>query len=128
LAYMPIGIAFDRSKNYEDAIDFTRKGMAIAKNIDDKGNVAEALDDISSVYAQMNLPDSGIVYAQEAVNLASELRDTLRLSYCLATLGENYMAKTEYDLALPFLKKAISYAESVNYHWSLTYNVNDMAQ
>src|SRR5438045_4336489 len=44
LAYMAIGIAFDRSKNYENAIDFTRKGMAIAKNIDDKGSVAEALD------------------------------------------------------------------------------------
>jgi hypothetical protein len=38
------------------------------------------------------------------------------------------MAKGEYDIALPFLRKAIGYAKSENQTWALVYGLNDIAQ
>ena len=127
-AYISIAGSFDRSTDYENAISYDRKAMAIATARNNQGTLAGIMNDISSCYAQANLPDSGIIYAQEAVNISESMKDNASLAYHLGTLAENYIAKHEFDIALPFLRKAIGYSKSEDQSWALTYNTNDMAQ
>ena len=123
-----IGIAFDRSKNFEQAALYYKKEAAAARELNDQQNYSGALSDTGSAYAQANLPDSGIVYAQQAVSIDYELNSQKNLAFSLATLAENYMARKEYDIALPLLRKSIEYARSENRSWPLTYNTNDLAE
>jgi hypothetical protein len=55
------------------------------------------------------MADSGMVYAEKAVKMDTELKDFYRLAVSTSTLGENYIAAGEYDVALPFLRRTAKY-------------------
>lgn len=60
------------------------------------------------------MPDSGMLYAQKSVNIATELNLGLVLAVSTSTLGENYIAAGQYDIALPFLRRALAYYQKNN--------------
>jgi hypothetical protein len=77
------------------------------------------------------MPDSGMVYAQKAVNMDTEMKNYQQLALSISTLAENYIAAKEYDIALPFLRKSMNYYETKqatpsNYLYS--YLMNDFSQ
>jgi hypothetical protein len=77
------------------------------------------------------MPDSGLVYAQKAVNLDAKLKNNQQLALSISTLGENYIAAKEYDIALPFLRKsAYFYAtkKATQGDYLNSYLKNDFAQ
>jgi len=97
----------------------------------DKRGLSDAYNEIGSNYAQAFLPDSGLIYAQQSLNLAYELKNDKLLAAPLSTLAENYIARGDYDLAMPFLKKARQVMIILNKHDSLmqhTWINNDYAQ
>lgn len=55
------------------------------------------------------MADSGLVYAQKAVNMDAESKNPMQLAISTSTLGENYIADGQYDIALPFLRRALDY-------------------
>ena len=83
---------------------------------------------VSAAYAQVNMPDSGLVYAQQSVAIDYETNDSKHLCYSLGTLGENYIAKKEYDLAMPFVRKAYLLSLTFGDSWPMIWNLNDLAQ
>ncbi len=50
-----------------------------------------------------------MVYAQKAVNMDIELKNYRQLAISTSTLGENYIASGQYDIALPFLRRTFDY-------------------
>ena len=72
--------------------------------------------------------DSGLLYAQKCVSIDMKLNDINGLPFSLSTLAENYIANKNYDLALPFLNKALVYAKLIANPWGLAYTYLDLAQ
>ena len=128
IAYMWIGSSLERSGDFEQAISYYKKVIPVAQITGDKKMLSMATNDVSAAYAQVNMPDSGLVYAQQSVAIDYGIDDSKHLCYSLGTLGENYIAKKEYDLAMPFVRKAYLLSVQFNDSWPIVWNLNDLAQ
>lgn len=129
-AYLQLGIALFYSRDIEQAIAYQKRIIPIAIA---RGNSIELLslacNNIGSHYEQMNMPDSGLIYAQMAVDYSHEANNPKLIAQALATLGENYITKKEYDSAIPLIKKSLSISKPlINDTYNLTWVLNDFAQ
>lgn len=100
---------YSATKNYAESIKYSKEESLIHLARNDKRELQGVYQDIGTVYAMAFIPDSGLIYAQKSLNIANELKNDSLLSGPLGTIAENYIAKEEYDLAMPFLKKASQY-------------------
>jgi len=101
-----VGVYYE-TKNYTEAIKYLKELTAIDLRFNDKKSLSNNYNWIGAIYATAFMPDSGLAYSQQSVNIDNELKDSFHLKFSLSTLAENYIARGDYDLAMPFLKKAI---------------------
>ena len=122
--------AYEATKNYAEEIKY-QKQFLLYYDSKDKRSLMFTYQSIATVYAEAFMPDSGLVYAQQALNIAYELkRDTLLIG-TLATVAENYIARGDYDLAMPFMRKAMLYKHTIRKQdeaMMYTWTNNDFAQ
>jgi len=126
-----INWSYTSTKNYTEAIKHVKEVIPIYLARGDKRGLCTNYNEIGNIYAQAFLPDSGLIYAQKAVNLAYELKDDNLSSAPLGTVAENYIAKGDYDLAITFLKKSKQVFIPLSKNDSLNMNTwfnNDFAQ
>jgi len=107
--YALIAGTYMSSKDYLNAAEFAKKEIAIVQAGNDKALLSRSYNGIACYYGEGNMPDSGMVYAQKAVKMDGELKNYQQLAVSTSTLGENYIAAGEYDIALPFLRRTASY-------------------
>ncbi len=127
-AYLRIGDALYFSREFEQCIMYCKRGMSLALLAGDKEILSAIYNEIGTAYNQMNKPDSGLIYAQKAVNSDYERNDFWRLSISVSTLGESYIAKKEYDKAIPLIKKSARIAKAIDNYHALSWDLNDLAQ
>jgi signal transduction histidine kinase len=108
-AFAAIASSFAAAKNYDKAIIYYKKELTVTKLLNDSLTYVNTINAIGYAYAMAMMPDSGLVYAQRAVNLSYRFGWTWFLAYPLSTLGENYMAKRDYETALPIIRKSSIY-------------------
>ncbi len=125
--YNTIGQSYNFSKNYDRAISNFKKSIQyiVKKNSED---LFWAYCQTADSYAAAVMPDSGLVYSQRALKIATELKDDFLISAAYSTTGENYISNKDYDLALPFLRKAISSSDFQNSPPGLHEIYNDFAE
>jgi tetratricopeptide (TPR) repeat protein len=99
--------AYDKTANYTEAIKYLKELTPIYLSMNDKKSLSYTYNNIGAIYAKTFMPDSGLAYGQQSVNIDYALKDSFHLKSSLSTLAENYIARGDYDLAMPFLKKAI---------------------
>ena len=97
----------------------------------DAVSTTQLYNGIGCIYGEAGIADSGMVYAQKAVNMDTEMKNYQQLALSISTLAENYIAAKEYDIALPFLRKSLDFylsgkAEIKKYLFA--YLMNDFAQ
>lgn len=130
-ATITIESAYAATKNYLEAIKYLKELNPIYLARGDKRGLCENYNQIGTIYGQAFLPDSGLIYAQQSLNIAYELKDDNLSVAPLATTAENYIAKGNYDLAIPFIKKSmqlfIPYNKDDSLGMYIWYN-NDFAQ
>ena len=127
-ANMIISYALFISEEIEQALGYSKKALAIALTIGDKKLLSMNYNDIGAGYNDLHEPDSGLIYAQKAVNLDYAANDSINLSFSEGTLGESYIAKKNYDKAITHIKASASIATSINNYTALFYDLNDLAQ
>lgn len=125
-----IAITYDLSKNYKEAIAYNLLKIPIDSAQGNKKYLESDYNDLGGQYAEAFMPDSGFVYTQKALVIATELKDDNTLATVLSTLAENYIANKDYDFAMPFLRRAVKHAFAVS---PLSYQMinctyNDFAQ
>jgi tetratricopeptide (TPR) repeat protein len=101
-----IDYSYYATKNYAEAVKYMKELIPIYIARKNKQGLNFIYNEIGSVYGQAFQPDSGLIFAQQSLNLAYELNNNNLITSSLATIAENYIAKGDYDLAMPFLKKA----------------------
>jgi tetratricopeptide (TPR) repeat protein len=127
-----IGGSYESTKNYTEALKYVKDAIPINLAQSDKRQLLGSYNWIGSIYAGAMMPDSGLVYSQISLNIAYELKNDSVLWAPLSTVAENYIAKGDYDLAMPFLRKSMRYVfttlrkgEGISYFSWLN---NDFAQ
>lgn len=110
-SYSIISGAYFDSKNYEQAAEYAKKEINLLTT-GDQATLSRAYNGIGCIYGEGGLPDSGMVYAQKAVTLDAAMKNDQQLALSTSTLGENYIAAGEYDIALPFLRRSSDFYSS----------------
>lgn len=105
--YRLIGNTYMSAKDYVQAAKYSKKEIDFVNN--DKSMLSRVYNGIACVYGEGKMPDSGMVYAQKAVKMDAELKNDFQLAISTSTLGENYIAAGEHDVALPFLRRTAGY-------------------
>jgi hypothetical protein len=103
-----ISIAYEATKNYTEGIKYMKERIPFNLALGDKRSLSQTYNWIGSNYAEAFMPDSGLIYAQQSLYIDYALKDDDHLLVSLSTVAENYIAKGEYDLALPFLRKSMN--------------------
>ena len=116
------------AQNFEQSIAWAKKTIPYASALKDEVELSNSYNDIGATYAKAMMPDSGLIYAQQAVNIDMRLNIENSLPFSLSTLAENYIANRNYDLAVPFLRKALTYAKAIANIWGLAYTYLDLSQ
>lgn len=118
------------AKDYLNAAAYSKKEIILIKAGNDKALLSRSYNSIACVYGEGDMPDSGMVYAEKAVKMDGELKNYKQLALSTSTLGENYIAAGEYDIALPFLRRTASYYKQngARTHYLDAYLKNDFAQ
>lgn len=131
MAYRSISDAYFNSKDYVHAAEYSKKRLPLLIASKKKEELARVYNGIACIYGEGSMPDSGLVYAQKAVTLDTKLKNNQQLALSISTLGENYIAAQEYEIALPFLRKSAYFyvtkkAKQIDY--LNAYLKNDFAQ
>ncbi|MDP1620992.1 MAG: hypothetical protein Q8M08_01505 [Bacteroidales bacterium] len=104
-----IGAAYEATKNYTEVLKYVKDAIPINLAKRDKRQLLGGYNWIGAIYAEAFLPDSGLLYSQKSLYIAYELKNDSVLWAPLSTVAENYIAKGDYDLAMPFLRKSMLY-------------------
>lgn len=121
-----IANAFAISKDYDQSVAYYKRELPLALTLNDTNRYVNTLNDIGDTYAKAGMPDSGMQYAQQAVNYCYQYKWNFLLAYALGTLGENYMGRNEYEIALSHFRK--SYAWLKEDLWGTLQVSNDFAK
>ncbi len=125
-AFAAIANSYAVSKNYDKAIYYYKKESETSRLLNDSVRYINTINNIAYTYVLANLPDSGIIYAQQAVDLSYRYHYKSFLAYAMSTLGENYMVKHDYEKALPIIKE--SYAQLRNDAFATAGVLNDLVE
>lgn len=109
LSYRAIGATYMAAKDYTQAADYLKRQIPLVSNTNEKDLLSRIYNGVACAYGEGKMSDSGMVYAQKAVNLDAELKNFRQLAVSTSTLGENYIAAGQYDIALPFLRRTLDY-------------------
>jgi tetratricopeptide (TPR) repeat protein len=109
LTYRAIGSTYMSAKDYPQAAEYLKKQIPLAAADNQKDLLSRVYNGVACAYGEGKMPDSGMLYAQKAVNMDAELKNFQQLAVSTSTLGENYIAAGQYDIALPFLRRTYDY-------------------
>jgi tetratricopeptide (TPR) repeat protein len=107
--YNIIGATYMSAKDYIKAAEYSKKEIAFAATDNDKNILPRIYNGIACIYGEGKMPDSGMVYAEKAVKMDEENKNLIQLAVSTSSLGENYIAAGQYDIALPFIRRTASY-------------------
>ena len=105
--FMLISTTYMSAKDYVQAAKYEKMEINFANN--DKNLLSRIYNGIACIYGEGKMPDSGMVYAEKAVKMDAELKNFKQLAISTSTLGENYIAAGQHDVALPFLRRTATY-------------------
>ena len=107
-AYSAIANAYLLSKDYVNAANYQKKIIPLI-NASDQAKLSRIYNGIACTYGEGGMPNLGLPYAQKAVAIDTNLKNNQQLALSVSTLGENYIASKEYDIALPYLRRSANF-------------------
>ncbi len=99
---------------YDEAISMFRQAYQVSFLNEDSVSMVYDLRDIASVYKNINMPDSALIYYQKAYDMAYALRNQSMLYMIKGQLASLYKQIKKYDLAKNNLQEALNYADKAD--------------
>jgi CHAT domain-containing protein/tetratricopeptide (TPR) repeat protein len=111
-----MGVVLTAQSRFDEALECFDKGVAIARETQDKMRQTELLWRKAQTYSQMKDYARSEQLAQEAVTLARATRLPKLTYLATATLGYSYTANGKVELAIHTLQEAVSQVEEMRYN------------
>jgi tetratricopeptide (TPR) repeat protein len=130
--YAEISISYLRSQNIDESLKEWKKALPIAR-IYDTHYYSLYLSGIADCFNSMEQPDSAMPYAQEALKIAYQRKDSLDISDRLSEMGDTYLKMKQNEIARVFYRQSISFTQKTNsfvskYEAALAYNLKSISQ
>ena len=128
--YYAIGATYLAAKDYLKAAEYEKKVIYFAETGNDKILLSRIFNGIACIYGEGKMPDSGMFYAEKAMRLDADAGNFPQLAISTSSLGENYIAAGQYDVALPFLRRTETFYKQhgAPSHYLNAYLKNDFAE
>lgn len=118
--YHSIGALHQRTGNYLKAIENYVEAGRILDSIGNKNILPKTYNNLSSLYAFLQLFDKAEYYARAGLKQATQIDDKQIISVTSVTLSDALMQQGKYEEVLPVLRIADSIAKQRNDRYILT--------
>uniref|UniRef100_UPI00404A3BD9 tetratricopeptide repeat protein n=1 Tax=Flavobacterium sp. TaxID=239 RepID=UPI00404A3BD9 len=105
--YNNLATLFKKAKQYEKAIDYNKKALALTQKKGNKVGIGIAYDNLATIYDLAGKQDSVIGYRKKAIVLFEEIKDEVNLARSYHNLGHYYLLKNNLKAAKPNLELAL---------------------
>jgi tetratricopeptide (TPR) repeat protein len=105
--YNNLATLFKKAKQYEKAIDYNKKALALTQKKGNKVGIGIAYDNLATIYDLAGKQDSVIGYRKKAIAQFEEAKDEVNLARSYHNLGHYYLLKNNLKAAKPNLEIAL---------------------
>lgn len=102
VVYGNIGTIYLQKKQFQKALMYMLKELAINKQIEDKQGIALAYMDIASVYTEQNRPDVALDYQLKSYSLFKEIGDKSALIRIVGPIAKSYILKKDFKSSMSY--------------------------
>jgi class 3 adenylate cyclase len=110
--YNNLAVVNAAQRKYVEAMSWYRKGLNLAKEINNKKLELNIIANIGFVHLETAVYDSAIFYQQKALEGRMFIMDKLGMVECYNGLGEIFVNLKQPNKALTFLEKGLNLADS----------------
>ncbi|MGM9747088.1 MAG: tetratricopeptide repeat protein [Paludibacteraceae bacterium] len=107
-AYTTLGSAYQRLGQYETALSYRLKCLAIDEEMGDSANISSSLSNLASIYLTTGQTATAETYLQRAIAIERRQPETRALAVRLGMLGEVYLQEQRLDEALQATAEAVA--------------------
>ncbi|MBU2005450.1 MAG: CHAT domain-containing protein, partial [Gammaproteobacteria bacterium] len=108
-----IGKQYLHIGQYDTALDFLKKSLAIQQEIGDKSGEGTTLNNISQIYDARGDYDTALDFLKKSLAIRQEIGDKSGEGTTLNNISQIYDARGDYDTALDFLKKSLAIRQEI---------------
>lgn len=112
--YTTMGLFYYAQGIYEEALVYYRKSLAFYRSVNNRKSIATGLNNIGSVYLEIEKYDSALYYYNKTLEIKRILGDQKSIAITVGNLGSLYNSLGEMDKALRFLLEADQIYETYN--------------
>jgi len=102
-----IGSVYRNKGDYEKALDYYNRSLAINEEIGDKYGMGYNLNNIGNVHIYKGDLDKALNYYEKALAIREEIGDKYGMGISLISIGTVYAEKGDYESAEEYLKKSL---------------------
>ena len=102
-----------QQSDFENAKEFLKKALEIAKSINDSDLIAASLSLAGRIEYRLSNLDKALEYEKESLELYSEMGCTSALASSLSNLGTITNSKADYKSAVTYLEEALQLYQAV---------------
>ncbi|MEO1434995.1 MAG: sensor histidine kinase, partial [Bacteroidota bacterium] len=103
-----IGLLYQEMKNFNDALPYYKKSLAIRKEIEDTYGISASLMNIGLAFDDMQELDSAKYFFNKSIELKRAINDQYGLSRALNNLAVIYRKEKNFDAAEPLFAEALN--------------------
>jgi signal transduction histidine kinase len=111
--YDKIVVAYGSSNNYEKAIEYAEKGLAICREAKNKSIESGLNEGIGISYCAMGNYERAYPYLEKALDLSIQANDKIQEMSVRQTIGSYYGRLGKYEDALKYFVDALSISENI---------------
>ncbi|TAE00671.1 MAG: hypothetical protein EAZ97_05160 [Bacteroidetes bacterium] len=113
----------NRNSYPEKALEYGRKGLELAENLDDKKDISNLLIFVGVVYRNQGDHPRALEYYMKSLKIAEEIKDKERIGYSYHSIGDIYEKQGAYEQSIDYLKKALKMFEEIKDQKGIAYSL-----
>jgi tetratricopeptide (TPR) repeat protein len=108
-----IGKQYVHIAQYDTALDYLKRSLAIRQEIGDKSGEGTTLNNISQIFKARGDYDTALDYLKRSLAIQQEIGDKSGEGTTLNNISALYHARGDYDTALDYLKRSLAIRQEI---------------
>jgi len=113
--YNNYGVLKEMKKEYDSALFFYNKGLALKQRIKDQVGIPYSLNNIAGVFVLRKQFDKAEENYQKALEIRKKINDTVGIAENYSYLGDVYFTKNDFKKAIVFYQKTTDITDKHKY-------------
>ena len=108
-----VGKQYLHIAQYDTALDYLKRSLAIQQEIGDKSGEGTTLNNISQIFKARGDYDTALDYLKRSLAIVEEIGDKASVGGALNNISVLYHARGDYDTALDYLKRSLAIQQEI---------------